>query len=101
MPAETIYALYAANPLAMKNYEKKRHQVHGIVRSAGRTSDGLPALDLSGGEGALFSVQCVFPREAAALLSNILPTMHVIVDGELQGKSGNILFTGCKLLRTL
>jgi hypothetical protein len=101
IPAESIYMMYVANPLNMEKYEKKRHEVHGVVLSVSRTTEGLPCLLLSGGEGALFSVQCVFQKDATSRLQNILPTMHVFVEGELQGKSRHIVFTGCKLLRTI
>lgn len=100
VPAESVYLMYAANSSNMEKYEKKRHELHGSVLNVSRTSEGLPYLLLSGGKGALFSVRCVFPKAAASKLSNILPTMHVIVEGELQGKIGDILFTECKLLRT-
>jgi hypothetical protein len=99
VPAETIYLLYSTNSLGMERYEKKRRQVHGKILNAGRTVDGLPYVLLYGGEGALFGVKCVFHKEDAAKLSNLIATMHVIVEGELQGISGDVIFTDCSLLK--
>jgi len=101
MPEEGVCLMYSSNSLNMEKYEKKRHEIYGSVLTVSRTSEGLPYLLLSGGEGASFSVQCFFPKDAAPTLVNIVMTMRVIVEGELQGKNGNVLFTGCKLLRTL
>lgn len=99
MPAEGIYSLYIANSLSMEKYEKKRRQVHGKIVTAGRTGDGLPYVLLYGGEGAPFGVRCVFHKEDAAKLSNLITTMHVIVEGELQGMSDDVIFTDCSLLK--
>jgi tRNA_anti-like len=101
IPAESLCLMYAANSLSMETYEKKRHEVHGSVLSVGRTGDGLPYVLLYCGEGSQFSVKCIFPNEDAPKLSNLMTTMHVIVEGELQGITGDVVFTGCKLLRTL
>jgi hypothetical protein len=43
----------------------------------------------------------LFPKDAAPSLVNIVMTMRVVVEGELQGKTGDVVFTDCKLLRTL
>jgi hypothetical protein len=99
MPAEGIYLMYTSNSLSMEKYEKKRRQVHGKILNAGRTPDGLPYVLLYGGEGALFGVKCVFHKEDAAKLSNLIMTMHVIIEGELQGISGDVIFTDCSLIR--
>lgn len=99
MSAEAVYLMYLTNSLQMEKYEKKRRQVHGKVINIGRTWDGFPCLLLYGGEDALFGVKCAFPKQDASRLSNLALTTHVIVEGVLQGMTGDVIFTDCALLK--
>jgi hypothetical protein len=101
MPAEAVCLMYSSNSLNMEKYEKKRHEIYGSVLTVSRTSEGRPYLILSGGEQTTCSVQCFFPKSAIPALSNIVMTMRIIIEGELQGKTDSIIFTDCKLMRTL
>jgi hypothetical protein len=96
--AAELASIYQRNEVYADNLFRGREiVVRGTVGKIAKEILGRPYVILDEPRSGFGSVQCVF-RSAETRLASLLPGNVVYVSGTVQGKTMNVILTGCTLL---
>lgn len=99
--ALTLVSEYRDNGVAADTkYKDQLVEVTGVVESIDKDILGTPYVALESYKYAIIDhIQCMFSHSNEAELGTVKKGQKITLRGEVQGKSGNIVVTGCSIVK--
>lgn len=81
-------------------YKNKLIEVSGTVKTIDKDVLDTPYIALESYEYAIVDhVQCMFSKSSESELASVSKGQKIVLQGTVQGKLGNIIVNGCKIIR--
>lgn len=100
--ASALSSAYKANEVAADaKYKDRLVEISGLVDTIGKDVMDTPYISFAGDSqyDMINLVQCMFSSSDEATLANVSKGQHIVLQGTVSGKLGNIVVKGCKIVQ--